>query len=160
VTDFYLFRLRMLSAWGDLMYCSTICFQRLRQSQPLKKLCTFLIFRSSSVSWQLVAVDAPEPPALAWEFRPLVRLALVLYEGTGRHSFFRAHSWNIKQPWAVSRHSCRVFSHRKKKESSQEVRHAVKLLGSYWQFDVTFRITECLCSKFWLILYYIPAAIK
>lgn len=45
-----LFRFRMLSACGDLMYSSTICFHRRRHSQPRKKLCTFLIFRSSMVS--------------------------------------------------------------------------------------------------------------
>lgn len=46
-----LFRFRMLSACGDLMYSSTICFQRRRHSQPRKKLWTFLIFRSSTESW-------------------------------------------------------------------------------------------------------------
>lgn len=45
-----LFRFLMLSAWGDLMYSSTICFHRLRHSQPRKKLWTFLIFRSSTES--------------------------------------------------------------------------------------------------------------
>ena len=34
------FLLRMLSAWGDRMYSSTICFHRLRHNQPRKKLCT------------------------------------------------------------------------------------------------------------------------
>lgn len=45
-----LLRFRMLSACGDLMYSSTICFQRRLHSQPRKKLCTFLIFRSSAES--------------------------------------------------------------------------------------------------------------
>lgn len=45
-----LFRFRMLSACGDLMYISTICFQRRRHNQPRKKLCTFFIFCSSTVS--------------------------------------------------------------------------------------------------------------
>lgn len=34
------FRFRMLSAWSDRMYNSTICFQRRRHSHPRKKLCT------------------------------------------------------------------------------------------------------------------------
>ena len=46
-----LFLFLMLSAWGDLMYSSTICFQRRRHSQPRKKLWTFLIFLSSMESW-------------------------------------------------------------------------------------------------------------
>lgn len=35
-----LFLLRMLSAWSERMYSSTICFQRRRHSQPRKKLWT------------------------------------------------------------------------------------------------------------------------
>jgi hypothetical protein len=35
-----LFLLRMLSAWSERMYSSTICFHRRRHSQPRKKLCT------------------------------------------------------------------------------------------------------------------------
>lgn len=42
-----LFLLRILSACGLLMYCSTICFHLLRHSQPLKKLWTFFIFLNS-----------------------------------------------------------------------------------------------------------------
>jgi hypothetical protein len=42
-----LFLFRMLSACGDLMYSSTICFHRRRHSHPRKKLWTFLIFRNS-----------------------------------------------------------------------------------------------------------------
>ena len=40
----------MLSACGDLMYSSTICFHRLLQSQPRKKLWTFLILAMSGSS--------------------------------------------------------------------------------------------------------------
>lgn len=40
------------------MYCSTICFHRLRHSQPLKKLCTFLILRISIESWTLNVVGS------------------------------------------------------------------------------------------------------
>lgn len=43
----YLFLLRILSACGLLIYCSTICFHLRRQSQPRKKLCTFFIFSIS-----------------------------------------------------------------------------------------------------------------
>ena len=35
-----LFLLRMLSAWSERMYSSTICFQRRRHNHPRKKLCT------------------------------------------------------------------------------------------------------------------------
>lgn len=45
-----LLRFLMLSACGDLMYSSTICFHRRRHSQPRKKLWTFLIFFSSAES--------------------------------------------------------------------------------------------------------------
>lgn len=37
-----LLRFRILSACGELMYSSTICFQRRRHNQPRKKLCTCL----------------------------------------------------------------------------------------------------------------------
>ena len=50
-----LFLLRMLSACGDLMYSSTMTFQRWRHNQPRKKPCTLRIFfrssRSTSFSW-------------------------------------------------------------------------------------------------------------
>ena len=46
----YQFLFLILSAWGDRMYSSTICFQRLRHSQPRKKLWTFLIFPMSGSS--------------------------------------------------------------------------------------------------------------
>ena len=68
----YLFRLRMLSACGDLMYSSTICFHRLRHSHPRKKLCTFFILRISSDS---------SPSSDCWC-------------GKIRQSFFRVHNWN------------------------------------------------------------------
>lgn len=45
-----LLRFLILSACGDLMYSSTICFQRRRHNQPRKKLCTFLIFLNSMES--------------------------------------------------------------------------------------------------------------
>lgn len=102
----YLFRLRMLSACGLLMYCSTICFQRRRHSQPLKKLWTFLIF-CISIEPSVMPRNAvsPEPCALSpncWD--PMYKLAvpwdMVLwkhgrYTGvTGRMSFFREHICN------------------------------------------------------------------
>ena len=40
----------MFSACGELIYSITICFHRLLQSHPRKKLCTFLIFLISSLS--------------------------------------------------------------------------------------------------------------
>lgn len=73
-----LFRLRILSAWGDFMYSSTICFQRRRHNQPRKKLCTFLILRSSTVSctWS----DSPE----SWEVSsPMIDAPLKLPRPTG-----------------------------------------------------------------------------
>lgn len=73
-----LLRLRMLSAWGDLMYSSTICFQRRRHNQPRKKLWTFLILRSSTVSctWS----DSPE----IWEVSsPIIEAPLKLPRPTG-----------------------------------------------------------------------------
>lgn len=85
-----LFLFRMLSAWGDFMYCSTICFQRRRQSHPRKKLCTFLIFRNSIEScstWakgpETVEVDVP------WFD---VKLLVDWWAGIGFHSFFKANS--------------------------------------------------------------------
>ena len=71
----------MLSACGERIYSSTICFQRLRQSQPRKKLWTFLILAMSgsssssffSSSWGLVE------DLETW--------------GKRRHSFFNAKSW-------------------------------------------------------------------
>ncbi len=36
-----LLRLRILSAWSERMYSSTICFHRLRHNHPRKKLCTW-----------------------------------------------------------------------------------------------------------------------
>lgn len=85
-----LFRFLMLSAWGLLMYCSTICFQRLRQSHPLKKLCTFLIFLNSIEScstWvngpDTVDVDVP------WFD---VKLLVDWWVGIGFHSFFKANN--------------------------------------------------------------------
>lgn len=74
----YLLRFLMLSACGDFMYSSTICFHRRRHSQPRKKLCTFLILRSSSSSF-----SGPT--------------RLVCFTTTGRHSRFNAHSWNRKR---------------------------------------------------------------
>ena len=46
----YQFLLRILSACGERMYSSTICFHLRRQSQPLKKLWTFLILAMSGSS--------------------------------------------------------------------------------------------------------------
>ena len=47
----------MLSAWGELIYCSTICFQRRRHSQPRKKLWTFFILAMSGSSFSLSYSD-------------------------------------------------------------------------------------------------------
>lgn len=46
----HLFLFLIFSAWGELIYSITICFHRLLQSHPRKKLCTFLIFLISSLS--------------------------------------------------------------------------------------------------------------
>lgn len=70
----HLFLLRMLSAWGERMYSSTICFQRRRQSHPRKKLWTFFIFLISSES----------------SGRSSRRR-----EGSPLDSFFKAQSWQV-----------------------------------------------------------------
>lgn len=86
----YLFRFLMLSAWGLLIYCSTICFHLLLHSQPLKKLCTFFIFLNSTDSSDRPWPVDPVAPALSTEFVDWLTLYV-----TGLHSFFKAHSWKI-----------------------------------------------------------------
>lgn len=49
-----LLRLRMLSAWSERMYSSTICFHLLRHSQPRKKLWTW---REISKTWRQSAKE-------------------------------------------------------------------------------------------------------
>lgn len=56
-----LFLFLILSACGDFMYSSTICFHRRLHSQPRKKLWTFLIFRSSIES----STDSHNPARFA-----------------------------------------------------------------------------------------------
>lgn len=56
-----LFRFLILSACGDLMYSSTICFHRRRHNHPRKKLWTFLIFLSSIES----STDSHKPDKFA-----------------------------------------------------------------------------------------------
>ena len=81
----------MLSACGERIYSSTICFQRLRQSQPRKKLWTFLILAMSgsssssffSSSWGLVE------DLETW--------------GKRRHSFFNAKSWKKSYVKSIQR---------------------------------------------------------
>lgn len=107
----YLFRLRMLSACGLLMYCSTICFQRRRHSQPLKKLWTFLTFCISiepSVMSRNPGAKQTEPwMMLPYGWNVLYKLPVpwdmvlwtagrLAYIGTteGLSSFFRAHNCN------------------------------------------------------------------
>ena len=102
----YLFRLRILSAWGLLMYCSTICFQRLRHSHPLKKLWTFLIFciSISLISSNDVTTEScPAVPKkdsdmyklpVSWDI-VLWTLGLLVYdEVVNLNSFFKAHNLN------------------------------------------------------------------
>lgn len=107
----YLFRLRILSACGLLMYCSTICFQRRRHSQPLKKLWTFLTFCISIEPSEMSRNPGAKPPE---QWAPPPYGWIVLYElpvpwdivlwtagrlayigiTEGLSSFFRAHSCN------------------------------------------------------------------
>ena len=105
----YQFLFLIDSAWGDLMYSSTICFHLRLQSQPLKKLCTFLILAmsgslqsSSNEDVRLLRLSnlappvaqplllgpvLPPPPPL-----PLSWDCLELMWGSILHSFFRANS--------------------------------------------------------------------
>lgn len=101
-----LFLLRMLSAWGLLMYCSTICFHRLLHNHPLKKLCTFLILRISMESWTLKVAeseniklsldclreyDVPVPPSNEPVLDPP-------YDVNGRSSFFNVNTYYKGHP--------------------------------------------------------------
>lgn len=92
----------ILSACGDRIYSSTICFHRRRQSQPRKKLWTFLILAKSGSSCSAASMPAsrssrsklrrspPQPPPPSWlllaDLEPAPR-------GRSRHSFFNANSW-------------------------------------------------------------------
>ena len=76
----YQFLLRILSACGERMYSSTICFHLRRQSQPLKKLWTFLILAMSGSSSSSL-------------FSPLKSIRLMSFQ-------LRMKIWTIKvQPW-------------------------------------------------------------
>ena len=117
----YLFRLRILSACGLLMYCSTICFHRRRQSQPRKKLWTFLIFcisllfsaiprkllcsmeSGSGIACMLLATSPVAEVCTKlllivcvywYALRPEDPQALVML---GRSSFFKAHSCRVRK---------------------------------------------------------------
>ena len=78
----------MLSACGERMYSSTICFQRRRHSQPRKKLWTFLILAISGSS------SSSEVSPRSW-------LAFVVRDTWGKslHSFFKANSYKGKWNW-------------------------------------------------------------
>lgn len=107
----YLFRLRILSACGLLIYCSTICFQRRRHSQPLKKLWTFLIFCISIEPSAIpcnpgASAYASWAPPKHWvpQYKLPVPWDIVLWTPgrlrntgvmEGLSSFFRAHNYNI-----------------------------------------------------------------
>lgn len=100
-----LFLFRMLSAWGLLMYCSTICFHRLLHSQPLKKLCTFLILRISIESW-ILNVAGSENMKLSldclreYETVPPSNEPVVdpPYDVNGRSSFFNVNTYYKGHP--------------------------------------------------------------
>lgn len=114
----YLFRFLMLSACGLLMYCSTICFHRRRHSQPLKKLCTFLILRSSTdsswVRWgaapvEVVGMDGSVEESAAASSSLLTLSAEFWADGIGRHSFFSAHNC-LKRQNSLYTYSCIVIT--------------------------------------------------
>ena len=90
------FRFRMLSACGELMYCSTICFHRRRQSQPRKKLWTFFILAMSGSSLSLSYSDGKLKNDMDEVKRKnsvsyLFRLRYCFW-GITLHSFFRVKS--------------------------------------------------------------------
>ena len=87
----YLFRFRIFSACGELIYSITICFHRRRHSQPRKKLWTFLILRISSLS------------------SLTIKLLLLLLLGVRRHSRFNAHSWKKSKLKASKQNGSRFF---------------------------------------------------
>ena len=76
----------MLSACGERIYSSTICFQRRRHSQPRKKLWTFLILAISGSS------SSSEVSPRSW-------LAFVVRDtwGKSRHSFCKTKSYKGKR---------------------------------------------------------------
>ena len=84
----YQFLFLMLSACGERMYSSTICFQRRRHSQPRKKLWTFLTLAISGSS------SSSEVSPRSW-------LAFVVRDTWGKslHSFFKANSYKGKWNW-------------------------------------------------------------
>lgn len=96
---YYLFRFRIFSACGELMYSLTILFHRRLQSQPRKKDCTFLIFwmssDSSSSSSPPDAFGSPSLPSSSFRPPPMFpfasRAALFAF-GVSRHSRLRVQS--------------------------------------------------------------------
>ena len=118
-SEFNLFLLRMLSAWGDLMYSSTITFQRWRHSQPRKKPCTLRIFlrssRSISLSW--VALQ----PGLS-------------------HSFFNMHNCNHNEVLPLIFHAKYPESHKSlslfQSEWIQSEKKPRKLKNPGWYFTI------------------------
>lgn len=96
----------MLSACGELMYCSTICFHRRRQSQPRKKLWTFFILAMSGSSLSLSYSDGKLKSGMDevkrihsvyYLFRPRY-----CFWGITLHSFFRVKSWKLIIIWRQS----------------------------------------------------------
>ena len=65
----YQFLLRILSACGERMYSSTICFHLRRQSQPLKKLWTFLILAMSGSSSSSLFSPLKSIRLMSFQFR-------------------------------------------------------------------------------------------
>lgn len=95
----YQFRFLILSACGDLMYSSTICFHLLRQSQPRKKLWTFLIFAMSGSSQLSIEFFLSPSRLLCRDLDDIW--------GIRRHSFFRANSY--KNSFRIICTFCQLF---------------------------------------------------